>query len=483
MRNALARTPKTLKPSLARLASTAASPRLVSARASSTTREAEISFCDGSTFRFHALWLRDSCRDEAHVEKQTERVLSASPIVSRLSLDVGAHGSRTSWGGGLAVLAAPCLATPRRASSAGGASPQHAAVHGGAPHPVPGPRPTYTRRDRVPALLPVRPRPSAGIKELTLDEDSQTLRVAWNNGTVDESTFEAGFSARSPPRGKASRGRGGHREGCFGWFEFLNLEGRHAVRPAELRLWDASAPIITRVKYSGSPAASRATSSSDRSSTPASSSCPPPLQPTPHSPRPPHTHTPRARTSLASHIAASANAAPRSAVARWRGCRATSWRLEPRQVRHESTSAGCRSTRGACPTGPLDRGDGDPLEHDRDARRNNAYDTSKQLCNHTDQACTTPGLLLMFHAHGEGNNSLTDGFVGYALRERHQALRDARAVRHAPTRPSSAPKTQGPRETPADPASKPPANPGHAPANPHSALNPDPNAAAVPGTA
>ena len=52
----------------------------------------------------------------------------------------------------------------------------------------------------------------------------------------------------------------------------------------------------------------------------------------------------------------------------------------------------------------------------------NAYDTNKQLCNHTDQSLYgTPGLLLAFHcAHGEGNNSLTDGFaVAYALRDRY----------------------------------------------------------------
>jgi alpha-ketoglutarate-dependent taurine dioxygenase len=52
----------------------------------------------------------------------------------------------------------------------------------------------------------------------------------------------------------------------------------------------------------------------------------------------------------------------------------------------------------------------------------NAYDTSKQLCNHTDQSLYgTPGLLLAFHCvRGEGNNSLTDGFaVAAALKERH----------------------------------------------------------------
>lgn len=51
----------------------------------------------------------------------------------------------------------------------------------------------------------------------------------------------------------------------------------------------------------------------------------------------------------------------------------------------------------------------------------NSYDTSKQLCNHTDQVMYgTPGFMLCFLcAHGEGNNSIVDGFaVAYALQER-----------------------------------------------------------------
>ena len=52
----------------------------------------------------------------------------------------------------------------------------------------------------------------------------------------------------------------------------------------------------------------------------------------------------------------------------------------------------------------------------------NSYNTSQQLCNHTDQSLYgLPGILLGFHcAMGEGNNSLTDGFAAaYALKDRH----------------------------------------------------------------
>ena len=68
---------------------TAATTRLVSARADNTSRDAELSFDDGSRYLCLALWLRDACRDAAHVEPQSERVLGASPLVSRLPLDVG----------------------------------------------------------------------------------------------------------------------------------------------------------------------------------------------------------------------------------------------------------------------------------------------------------------------------------------------------------------------------------------------------------
>lgn len=67
-------------------------------------------------------------------------------------------------------------------------------------------------------------------------------------------------------------------------------------------------------------------------------------------------------------------------------------------------------------------GNSNMLQGDTVRGATNAYDTTKQLCNHTDQSLYgTPGLLLGFHcALGEGNNSLTDSFaVAYALKERH----------------------------------------------------------------
>ena len=41
----------------------------------------DISFTDGSTFRFHSLWLRDACRDASHVAAQAgEKILTATPV-------------------------------------------------------------------------------------------------------------------------------------------------------------------------------------------------------------------------------------------------------------------------------------------------------------------------------------------------------------------------------------------------------------------
>lgn len=42
----------------------------------------DLSFGDGSAFRFHSLWLRDSCRDQSHIMADAgERILSTSPVV------------------------------------------------------------------------------------------------------------------------------------------------------------------------------------------------------------------------------------------------------------------------------------------------------------------------------------------------------------------------------------------------------------------
>jgi trimethyllysine dioxygenase len=41
----------------------------------------DISFTDGSTYRFHSLWLRDACRDAAHVATHAgEKILTATPV-------------------------------------------------------------------------------------------------------------------------------------------------------------------------------------------------------------------------------------------------------------------------------------------------------------------------------------------------------------------------------------------------------------------
>ena len=41
----------------------------------------DVSFTDGSTFRFHSLWLRDACRDAHHVAAQAgEKILTATPV-------------------------------------------------------------------------------------------------------------------------------------------------------------------------------------------------------------------------------------------------------------------------------------------------------------------------------------------------------------------------------------------------------------------
>ena len=64
-------------------------PRLVGAAAIASGKAAELTFNDGGKFHFHALWLKDACRDEAHREVQSERKLATSPLVTRTPLDLG----------------------------------------------------------------------------------------------------------------------------------------------------------------------------------------------------------------------------------------------------------------------------------------------------------------------------------------------------------------------------------------------------------
>eukprot|EP00443_Scrippsiella_acuminata_P007478 CAMPEP_0115241418 /NCGR_PEP_ID=MMETSP0270-20121206/38418_1 /TAXON_ID=71861 /ORGANISM="Scrippsiella trochoidea, Strain CCMP3099" /LENGTH=498 /DNA_ID=CAMNT_0002656435 /DNA_START=95 /DNA_END=1590 /DNA_ORIENTATION=+ len=65
----------------AAVASTRGPPKICRARAEG--RHVELHFEDGSGYRFHALWLRDACRDDAHVSAAAgERILAATPVVT-----------------------------------------------------------------------------------------------------------------------------------------------------------------------------------------------------------------------------------------------------------------------------------------------------------------------------------------------------------------------------------------------------------------
>jgi len=57
--------------------------RCLQIRAASTNgSQVDIKFSDGAKYRFHGLWLRDSCRDAQHVnQSSTERVLDHSPVI------------------------------------------------------------------------------------------------------------------------------------------------------------------------------------------------------------------------------------------------------------------------------------------------------------------------------------------------------------------------------------------------------------------
>ena len=122
---------------------------IVAAAKATNGKEAEIRFSDGSAFAFHALWLRDSCRDAAHVEGEGERVLTASPLVSRLPLDIGikdinleANGSKLSvawdlgavekstFDAGLLRALAPFAGKELSEASAASASPGRAVDYG-----------------------------------------------------------------------------------------------------------------------------------------------------------------------------------------------------------------------------------------------------------------------------------------------------------------------------------------------------------------
>ena len=74
--------------------------KVKTAQLQSNGKLVEINFADGSTYTFHALWLRDSCRDDAHVvacagERQltaTAAMISRPETISAKSLSVTANG-------------------------------------------------------------------------------------------------------------------------------------------------------------------------------------------------------------------------------------------------------------------------------------------------------------------------------------------------------------------------------------------------------
>ena len=296
--------------------------RVVAVKAAATSREAEVRFGDGSAFLFHALWLRDACRDAAHVEAQSERVLTASPLVSRL------------------------------------------------PH-------------------------SVGIKGIATEDDGRSIVVEWDHGDVERSTFEAGFlRALAPSAGKlltppdaaaaADAADTPKSAAVGGWFEFLN--GKHDTPvppPSELGLWDASAPRITRLAYADIASGRVSRDEMLRAIIDPGATI---VEGMPDDPR----YDGSALAEFAAEYLGGLQKHPRRDNAHW-------------TISTEETVTNSNMVAGT----------GDAT---------NAYDTKKQLCNHTDQSLYgEPGLLLAFHcAFGEGNNSLTDGFaVAYALRERH----------------------------------------------------------------
>ena len=58
-----------------------ASMCLAASTVSADGKTVDVSFDDGSAFRFHSLWLRDACRDSEHVAGHAgERYLTATPV-------------------------------------------------------------------------------------------------------------------------------------------------------------------------------------------------------------------------------------------------------------------------------------------------------------------------------------------------------------------------------------------------------------------
>ena len=78
------RAPRVLRSAPAAAPPTADSPprcAVVAAEVADGGKAVDVSFGSGATYRFHALWLRDACRDEAHVAAAAgERILTATPV-------------------------------------------------------------------------------------------------------------------------------------------------------------------------------------------------------------------------------------------------------------------------------------------------------------------------------------------------------------------------------------------------------------------
>jgi len=272
-------------------------------------RSVEVSFTDGSSYRFHSLWLRDGCRDHSHVEASSERRLDASPLIARMPLGTGA-------------------------------------------------------------------------RSIEVDTAGETLKVEWEEGSVPLSTFDAGFlRAFADVCGKPIER--GHVEASEGdWFSFIDGKPSSLAKPREsLRSWKQGDDVqVPRMDYN-------AIGSNHREF----------LQTLMDPGVVIVENMPEDRSYDGSILSAMAmdhlgglQKHPRRSEAHW--TISTQEEVLPSNM--------TASARGAT----------------------NAYDTNKQLCNHTDQSLYgLPGLLLMFHcAMGEGNNSLTDGFaVAYALQDRH----------------------------------------------------------------
>jgi len=82
--------------------------RPVVVEATATPSGVEVQFADASRFKFHNMWLRDSCRDTAHVQHSSERVLDASPLIGGMqtadikSLNIQDDGSlQVDWAEGV----------------------------------------------------------------------------------------------------------------------------------------------------------------------------------------------------------------------------------------------------------------------------------------------------------------------------------------------------------------------------------------------